>query len=148
VPLTQAGTRPKRSLSFSLEERPCTEGRQKVSRADHIAGLEVGRLTPVDIEYFFRTLPPRVPNRVSEDHQVLLNQLHLRLHNLAVYLGDPLAVSFDHNDVSKVVSSIGERLERMKRREWRARIAGIKVLQHLRLEIGEISADLNQMSTG
>ena len=146
--LTRADTRPKRSLSFSLEERPCGEGRPKVSRDDHIAGLEVGRLTPVDIEYFFRTLPPRVPKRVSEDHQALLHQLHLRLHNLAVYLGDPLAVSLDHNDVSKVVSSIGERLEQMKRREWRARIAGIKVVQHLRVEIGEISADLYEMSTG
>jgi hypothetical protein len=118
-----------------------------VSRINHIAGLEVGRLTPVDIEYFFKTLPPRVPKEASEDHQALLRQLHLRLHNLAVYLGDPLAVSFDHNDVSRVVSSIGERLERMKRREWRARIAGIKVLQHLRLEVGEISADLHEMST-
>jgi len=47
-----------------------------------------------------------------------------------------------------VVSSIGERLEQMKRREWRARIAGIKVVQHLRVEIGEISADLYEMSTG
>lgn len=118
-----------------------------MSRINHIAGLEVGRLTPVDIEYFFKTLPPRVPKEASEDHQALLRQLHLRLHNLAVYLGDPLAVSFDHNDVSRVVSSIGERLERMKRREWRARIAGIKVLQHLRLEVGEISADLHEMST-
>ena len=119
-----------------------------MSRDDHIAGLEVGRLTPVDIEYFFGTLLPRIPKRVSEDHQALLHQLHLRLHNLAVYLGDPLAVSLDHHDVSSVVSSIGGRLEQMKRREWRARIAGIKVVQHLRLEIGEISADLYEMSTG
>ena len=119
-----------------------------VSRADHIAGLDVGRLTPVDIEYFFKTLPPRVPKRVSEDHKVLLRQLCLRLHDLAAYLGDPLAESFDQNDVSRVLASIGERLERMKRREWRARVAGTRVLQHLRDEIGEISADLYEMSTG
>ena len=36
----------------------------------------------------------------------------------------------------------------MKRRDWRARIAGTRVLEHLRNEIGEISADLHEMSVG
>ena len=40
-----------------------------VSRADHIAGLDVARLTPADIDYFFKTLLPRVPKRVPDDRQ-------------------------------------------------------------------------------
>jgi len=118
-----------------------------VSRSDHIAGLDVRRLTPADVEYFFKTLPPRVPKRVPEDRQALLHQLHLRLHGLATYLGDPLVASFAYDDADSALSSIGERLERMKRREWRSLVEGKRVLEHLRDVIGEISADLHEMST-
>ena len=119
-----------------------------VSRADHIAGLDVARLTPADIDYSFKTLLPRVPKRVPDHRQPVLRQLQFRLHALAVYLGDPLAPSINQRDVVNILASICERLERMKRRDWRARIAGTRVLEHLRNEIGEISADLHETSVG
>ena len=53
-----------------------------VSRADHIAGLDVARLTPADIDYFFKTLLPRVPKRVPDDRQPVLRPVsytHLTL---------------------------------------------------------------------
>ena len=31
-----------------------------IDRAEHIAGLDLGHLTPADIDYFFRTLAERV----------------------------------------------------------------------------------------
>ena len=41
-----------------------------MSRSEHIEGLELARLTPADVEYFFRTLL-----RGSLDQQAKINDL-------------------------------------------------------------------------
>ena len=115
-------------------------------RLEHIEGLELARLTPVDVEYFFRTLLPRVPRSTREENQSLLNLLRSRLRDIAIFLGDPEAVDLNPTDVEKVLGSICNRLERMKRREWRTTKDGASVLERLRMQIGEISADLHELA--
>ncbi len=117
-----------------------------MTRSEHIEGLELARLTPADVEYFFRTLLPRIPRSTGEDNRPLLDLLRSRLRDTAIYLGDPLAVNFDQTDVEKVVGSICDRLERMKRREWKAAKDGTSVLKRLRIQVGEISADLHELA--
>ena len=119
-----------------------------MDRAEHIAGLEVERLTPPDIEYFFRTLHSRVPRSTGESTQPVLDQLRRRLSNLALALGDISTQDNVSRDVGPVLDAISHRLERMKRKEWRARIGGLSVLKRLRAEVGEISADLHEIATG
>ncbi|HAF69273.1 MAG TPA: hypothetical protein DCL16_09155 [Acidimicrobiaceae bacterium] len=119
-----------------------------MNRSEHIAGLEVERLTPPDIEYFFRTLHSRVPKSTGESTQPVLDQLRLRLRNLALALGEITAKQTATTDVQDVLDAISYRLERMKRREWRTRIDGLSVLKRLRSEVGEISADLHEIATG
>ncbi|MEC7916545.1 MAG: hypothetical protein VX963_09745 [Actinomycetota bacterium] len=119
-----------------------------MNRSEHIAGLELSRLTPADIEYFFRTLLPRVPGSTREENQHLLDLLRSRLRDTAVHLGDPTAHTFDPKDIERVLGSICDRLERMKRREWKVQRDGISVLKQLRIQVGEISADLHGLATG
>ncbi len=117
-----------------------------MTRSEHIEGLELARLTPADVEYFFQTLVPRIPRSTGEDNRPLLDLLRSRLRDTAIYLGDPLAVNFDQTDVEKVVGSICDRLERMKRREWKATKDGTSILKRLRIQVGEISADLYELA--
>ena len=119
-----------------------------MNRSEHIAGLELSRLTPADIEYFFRTLLPRVPASTREENQHLLDVLRSRLRDTAVHLGDPAAHTFDPRDIERMLGSICDRLERKKRREWKARKDGISVLKQLRIQVGEISADLHGLGAG
>ena len=125
-----------------------------MTRSEHIDGLEVDRLTPPDIEYFFRTLHSRIPRSTGEATQHVLDRLRSRLPDLAVYLGDlptyygKAYFESDPRGVEKVLESISHRLERMKRRQWRTRIDGLSVLKRLRVEVGEISADLHELATG
>ncbi|MFL2986004.1 MAG: hypothetical protein ACJZ57_02050 [Candidatus Poriferisodalaceae bacterium] len=119
-----------------------------MNRSDHIAGLELSRLTPADIDYFFRTLLPRVPRSTQEGNQHLLDLLRSRLQDIAVHLGDPTAHTFAPHDTERVLGSICDRLERMKRREWKAQRDGVSVLKQLRIQVGEISADLQGLSAG
>jgi len=117
-----------------------------MNRSEHIEGLELVRLTPADVEYFFRTLLPRIPRSTREENRPRLDLLRSRLQDTAVYLGDPLAGGFDPTDIEKVVGSICNRLERMKRREWKTTKDGSSVLQRLRIQVGEISADLHELA--
>ncbi|MBR82000.1 MAG: hypothetical protein CL444_09490 [Acidimicrobiaceae bacterium] len=117
-----------------------------MSRSEHIEGLELARLTPADVEYFFRTLLPRIPRSTGEDKRPLLDLLRSRLQETAMYLGDPLAVNFDPTDIEKAIDSICDRLERMKRRHWKATKDGTIVLAQLRTQVGEISADLHELA--
>ncbi len=119
-----------------------------MNRSEHIAGLEVERLTPPDIEYFFRTLHSRIPRSTSDATQHVLDRLRSRLRDLAVYLGEIPTRDFEPKSVENVLESISHRLERMKRRQWRTRIDGLSVLKQLRVEVGEISADLHELATG
>jgi hypothetical protein len=115
-----------------------------MNRSEHIAGLEVERLTPPDIEYFFRTLHSRIPRSTSDATQHVLDRLRSRLS----YLGEIPTRDFEPKSVENVLESISHRLERMKRRQWRTRIDGLSVLKQLRVEVGEISADLHELATG
>ena len=118
-----------------------------MTRSEHIEGLAVDRLTPADIEYFFRTLHPRVPQKASDEKQKALQELQVRLKDLAIYLGAPLAINIEISDSGASLTSICTRLQHMKRREWRHKKSGLSVLKKLRAEIGEISADLNEIAS-
>ncbi|MDG2113218.1 MAG: hypothetical protein P8N02_11470 [Actinomycetota bacterium] len=116
-----------------------------MDRAEHIAGLNVAQLTPGDIDYFFRTLADRVPRRTHDDRMDVLWTLRGRIQQLAVDLGKTTATSLDPSDVEANVGAVLERLGQMKRRHWRGKIDGRRMLDHVRDQIGEISADLRDL---
>lgn len=116
-----------------------------MDRAEHIAGLNVGQLTPADIDYFFRTLAERVPRRVPDIRMDVLRTLRGRLQQLAVDLGKTTATSLDPADIDANVAALLERLGQMKRRHWRGKLGGQRTIDHLRDQIGEISADLREL---
>ncbi|NCG41687.1 MAG: hypothetical protein GWP30_12000 [Actinobacteria bacterium] len=118
-----------------------------MNRLDHISGLSLSSLTPADVEYFFRTLNTRVPSSVSEVNQPLLKQLQGRLHSLCSSLGDPLAASRPSTATNSHLAVITERLDGLKRRDWRKRSEGMRLLDILREAIGEISADLHELGS-
>jgi len=118
-----------------------------MNRLDHISGLSLGSLTPADVEYFFLTLNTRIPSSVSKINQPLLQQLQVRLHSLCSSLGDPLAASRSLEATNSHLSVISERLDRLKRRDWRKRSEGVRLLDILRETIGEISADLHELGS-
>lgn len=116
-----------------------------MERDDHIAGLAIDRLTPVDIDYFFRTLADRIPRRVSDELADVLRNLRGRVQQLAVDLGATTAMSADPADVHRSAATVVERIGQMRRRAWRAKIDGRPMLDHVRRQVGEISADLREL---
>lgn len=118
-----------------------------IDRAEHIAGLDLGHLTPADIDYFFRTLAERVPRRVHESRMPTLQTLRGRLQQLAVDLGKVTATSLDPADTDATIAALIESVEGMKRRHWRGKIDGRRMLHHVRAQVGEISADLRELQS-
>ncbi len=116
-----------------------------IDRDEHIAGLDLAHLTPADIDYFFGTLADRVPRRVHESRVETLQVLRGRLQQLAVDLGKVTATSLDPADTDATIASLIESVEGMKRRHWRSKIDGRRVLDHVREQVGEISADLREI---
>ena len=90
-----------------------------MDRQEHIAGLNLDRLNPADIEYFFRTLAARVPRRVHDDLMPTLQILRGRVQQLAVDLGKETAASLSPADVEATTAGLVEQLAQMKRRQWR-----------------------------
>lgn len=116
-----------------------------MDRAEHLAGLNLDRLTPPDIDYFFRTLADRVPRRVAEELQPTLDLLRGRIQQLAVDLGKETAASLSPADVAATTAATVDQLAQMKRRQWRGKLAGVRVIDHVRAQVGEISADLRDL---
>ena len=103
---------------------------------------------PVDIDYFFRTLADRVPTRVRDDGMDTLGILRHRIQRLAVDLGNTTAASLDPADVQVMVGTIVGQLSQMKRRHWRGKVGDVRLLDHVRRQVGEISADLRELGVG
>ena len=134
--------------AFSNRSRRSARVTELMNRLDHISGLSLGSLTPADVEYFFRTLNTRVPCSVGEVNQPLLRQLQVRLHSLCSSLGDPLdSIETIGQQRTRISSVITERLDGLKRRDWRKRSEGVRLLDILREAIGEISADLHELGS-
>jgi len=117
-------------------------------RSEHIAGLRLNRITPADIEVFFRLLPKRMPSRtVPELDEVLATARH-RVVQLAIDLGSVAARSIDEAQIEATSDLVLDQIAQMRRRDWRSRIDGSKTIDHVRREVGEISADLHELAGG
>ncbi len=117
-------------------------------RQDHIDGLGLSKMTPADIEVFFRLLPNRMPKGAAKELQGTLDQARTRVKQLAVDLGSVDARTADAADVDATCELVIDQLVQMKRRQWRSRIDGSKTIDHVRRQVGEISADLHVLSGG
>ena len=117
-------------------------------RQEHIDGLGLSKMTPADIEVFFRLLPNRMPKGAPKELQSTLDQARSRVKQLAVDLGSVDARSADASDVEGTCELVIDQLVQMKRRQWRSRIDGTKTIDHVRQQVGEISADLHALSGG
>jgi predicted nuclease with TOPRIM domain len=116
-----------------------------VDRGEHIAGLNLDRLNPADIDYFFRTLADRVPRRVADEQMSTLRTLRGRIQQLAVDLGKDTAASLDPADVEQTSGAVVDRIGQMKRKHWRGTLGDRRIIDHVRHQIGEISADLRDL---
>lgn len=116
-----------------------------MDRDEHVAGLQLDRLTPGDIDYFFRTVAPRVPRGTSERLRPVLQVLRGRIQQLAVDLGKTTAASNDPSDIESNVQAVIDQIAQMKRRHWRGRLGDHRIIDHVRHQVGEISADLHEL---
>ncbi len=119
-----------------------------MSRSDHIAGLSVDKMMPADVETFFRTLHRRVPSRTRAEDAHVLDALRARLKAAAVDAGVPGANDLDPSDTHATLDAIVGHLSQLKRRHWRGDVDGERLLDRLRATVGEISADLHELSGG
>ena len=117
-------------------------------RQEHIDGLGLSKMNPADIEVFFRLLPNRMPKGAPKELQSTLEQARTRVQQLAVDLGSVDARSADSGDVEATCELVIDQLVQMKRRQWRSRIDGSKMIDHVCRQVGEISADLHTLSGG
>lgn len=119
-----------------------------MDRAGHIEGLRLDGMMPGDIESFFKTLAPRIPKRAHPDRQATLDALRSRLKALAVDIGALGGVAVDADDPDALVGVIVDHLGQLKRRQWkRDDGAGEKLIDRVRAAVGEISADLAELTT-
>ena len=116
-----------------------------MDRDEHISGLNLERLNPADIDYFFRTLADRVPRRVNDERLATLQTLRGRIQQLAVDIGKTTAASLDPADVDGTTAALVEQLGQMKRKHWRGKLDGERVIDYVRRHVGEISADLRDL---
>ncbi|MEZ5281881.1 MAG: hypothetical protein R2770_15590 [Acidimicrobiales bacterium] len=115
-------------------------------RQEHIEGLNLSKLNPVDIDVFFRTLARRVPHAVVDDKRALLSSARNRIKQLAIDMGSADAISLDASRVERMCELLVEQFQGMKRRQWKARIGENRTIDYVREQIGEISADLHELS--
>lgn len=119
-----------------------------VDRRRHIEGLHVDQMMPVDIETFFATLLPRLPRGAPDELQPTLAAMRQRLRDTAVELGATSAAALDPADVDATVAVVVERIGQLKRREWRGKRDGERLIDRLRSTVGEISADIHELTGG
>ena len=115
-------------------------------RQEHIEGLRLDQLTPADIDYFFRTLARRVPRRVNNQQQDLLKRLRGRVRYLGVALGNSTAKQLRPDDLDGACEVMVAQVGQMRRRQWRGKIDGQRKLDFVREQVGEISADLRELT--
>lgn len=119
-----------------------------VDRRRHIEGLHVDQMMPVDVETFFATLLPRLPRGAPDELRPTLTAMRERLRDTAVDLGATTAATLDPADVDATVGVIIERLGQLKRREWRGKRDGERLIDRLRATVGELSADIHELTGG
>jgi hypothetical protein len=117
-----------------------------MDRQEHIEGLRLDQLTPADIDYFFRTLARRVPRRVNNQQQDLLKRLRGRVRYLGVALGNSTAKQLRPDDLDGACEVMVAQVGQMRRRQWRGKIDGQRKLDFVRKQVGEISADLRELT--
>lgn len=118
------------------------------SRQDHIDGLRLGQMTPADIEVFFRLLPNRMPRATVDELRAVLDAARGRVRQTAIDLGSVDARTADITDVGDTSELVIDQLKQMKRRDWKSRIDGTKTVDYVRRQVGEISADLHELTSG
>ncbi|MFT7650845.1 MAG: hypothetical protein ACI8Y4_005620 [Candidatus Poriferisodalaceae bacterium] len=118
-----------------------------MDRQEHIEGLQINQLNPVDIDYFFRSLADRMPRRANDEQQPLLDGLRQRIRDLALDLGNTKAKRLHADDTEGACALMVAQIGQMRRRQWRDRIDGVKKIDHVRAQVGEISADLRELTS-
>ncbi|MCP3937801.1 MAG: hypothetical protein GY708_20830 [Actinomycetia bacterium] len=118
------------------------------TRDEHIDGLYLSHLTPVDIDVFFRTLARRVPGGVPDHLAPVLSSCRKRIKQLATDMGSADAATIDASLVERMCELLVEQFQGMKRRQWKARIGENRTIDYVRSAIGEISADLHELTQG
>jgi len=78
----------------------------------------------------------------------LLAAARHRVRQLAVDLGSVDARVVDDAEVETTTELVLDQIAQMRRRDWRSRIDGSKTIDHVRREVGEISADLHELAGG
>jgi hypothetical protein len=114
-----------------------------MDRSSYIEGLNVGALMPADIEVFIASLARRVPRRVRPESQATLDHLIGRLAQLASDMDVPGTMS---NDIEEAVHSIIAQVRQVKRRQWKSKSQGERLLDTVRGHVAEISADLHTLT--
>jgi len=105
-------------------------------------------MTPSDIEVFFRLLPKRMPSRTVPELEEVLATARNRVVQLAADLGSVAARSAGDARIEATSDLVLEQIAQMRRRDWKSRIDGSKTIDHVRREVGEISADLHELAGG
>lgn len=118
------------------------------TRQEHIEGLRLSQLNPADIDVFFKTLARRVPAAVPDEQRAVLSSVRNRIKQLAIDMGSADAMTIDASMVERNCELLVEQFQGMKRRHWKTRIGENRTIDYVREQIGEISADLHELSQG
>ena len=129
-----------------MDVRVADERHSHMDRDQFIEGLNVSGLMPADIEGFIRSLPRRVPKRTRPERQAVLDALHGRIIDLATMIGAPDVGRLEPGAVDENVEAIVSHLSQVKRRQWRYKSNGTRLLDLVRGQVAEISADLHELT--
>ncbi len=120
--------------------------RSQSDRDEHIAGLGINKMTPSDMDVFFKRLSQRVPARTSNELADTLASVRRRIKQLAVDLGSVDAREVDPSNVERTCELVVDHFAQMRRRDWKARIDDTTTIDFVRRQVGEISVDLHDLS--
>jgi hypothetical protein len=120
--------------------------RSQSERDEHIAGLGINKMTPSDMDVFFKRLSQRVPARTSDELAHVLGSVRDRIKQLAVDLGSVDAREVNPSNVERTCELVVDQFAQMRRRDWKARIDDTTTIDFVRQQVGEISVDLHDLS--
>lgn len=120
--------------------------RSQSERDEHIAGLGINKMTPSDMDVFFKRLSQRVPARTSDELAHVLGSVRDRIKQLAVDLGSVDAREVNPSNVERTCELVVDQFAQMRRRDWKARIDDTTTIDFVRQQVGEISVDLHELS--
>ena len=120
--------------------------RSQSERDEHIAGLGINKMTPSDMDVFFKRLSQRVPARTSDELAHVFGSVRDRIKQLAVDLGSVDAREVNPSNVERTCELVVDQFAQMRRRDWKARIDDTTTIDFVRQQVGEISVDLHDLS--